>query len=102
MINSKKTWSFPENIDFEMVIQYVIEFEENQMPKQMIFDLTKTKYVHSSFVGFLINAKQKAGKSRSELQLLVSPEIEKIFINMDLGKFLQYQSAKNELEKKSA
>ena len=90
MVKNEKNWSFPQDIDFEMVIQYVIEFEETQWPEKIIFDLSKTKYIHSSFIGFLINAKQKAEKINAELSLLISPELEKIFIKMDLIKFLPY------------
>lgn len=94
MNKNEKTWTFPQHIGFEMVIQYIIEFEETQWPGKIVFDLSKTKYIHSSLIGLLINAKQKAEKINSGLSLLISPEIEKIFIKMNLVKFLPYMLVK--------
>ncbi|MBN2403666.1 MAG: STAS domain-containing protein [Spirochaetes bacterium] len=94
MIKNKNTWSFPINIAFEMVPLYVKSFEETSCNRTITFDLSRTKYLHSSFIGFLIDAKQKTEKEGGSLELCISPELEKIFIDKNIIQFLQYTRAR--------
>jgi hypothetical protein len=94
MIKNKNTWSFPMYIAFEMVPIYVKNFEEASCNRRIIFDLSGTKELHSSFIGFLINAKQRTEKEGGSLQLYISPELEKIFAKKDLIKYLPYNCVK--------
>jgi anti-anti-sigma regulatory factor len=94
MIKNKKIWSFPIYIAFEMVPIYVKDFEEASCDRTIIFDLSRTKELHSSFIGFLINAKHRLEKEGGNLKLYISPELEKIFIKKDLFKFLPYNCVK--------
>jgi len=87
-------WTFPVDIAFETVSLYLKEFEELQGGQTIHFDLTNTRNIHSSFIGFLIDTKQKAEKSGGNLDLHISPEIEKIFVTKGLTKFLQYNPVK--------
>ena len=89
-----KTWSFPATIDMEMVALYLNKFEQNPRSRHISFDLSKTKYIHSSFLGFLIDARQKIIKEGGDLQLLISPEIEKILLKRNLGNYLPYTRAR--------
>ena len=65
-------WTFPLQIDFEKVTQYINRFEEQKYNNKIIFDLSKTTYIHSSFIGFLIHAKLKIEKEGGILQILIS------------------------------
>ena len=81
-------------IAFEMVPIYVKNFEEASCNRSIIFDLSRTKNLHSSFIGFLINAKQRTEKEGGRLQLYISPELEKIFAKKDLINYLPYNCKK--------
>jgi hypothetical protein len=94
MIKNKNIWSFPIDIAFEIVPVYVKNFEQASYDQRIIFDLSRTKSIHSSFIGFLINTKQKIDKLGGYLELNISPEIEKIFIEKGLIKFLSYNCIK--------
>ncbi|MFH0974306.1 MAG: STAS domain-containing protein [Spirochaetota bacterium] len=94
MNKNNNIWSFPLHIAFEMVSLYSKSFEEVPYNQNIIFDLTGTKNIHSSFIGFLINAKQRIKKEGGKLELYISPELEKLFIKKDLRRFLSYNSIK--------
>ncbi len=94
MLKNKNTWSFPKNIAFEMVPIYVKNFEQAAYNKGIIFDLSRTKNIHTSFIGFLINTKQRIEKEGGNLKLNISPELEKLFIEKGLVKFLSDSSMK--------
>ncbi len=83
-------WSFPSQINFEMVTRYLKRFENTRCDQKITFDLTNTDYIHSSFVGFLIHVKLKTEKEGGIFKLMISPELEKIFVSMNLDKFLHY------------
>jgi anti-anti-sigma regulatory factor len=77
-----------------MVPVYVKKIEQASCDRRIIFDLSRTKRIHSSFIGFLINTKQKIEKLGGYLGLNISPEIEKIFVEKGLVKFLSYNCIK--------
>ncbi len=94
MSKNIKTWSFPEHINFEILTHYLKKFDEENHNQKFIFNLSKTTYIHSSFIGFLINFKDKIEKKGGNLELLISPELEKFFNKINLGKFLSYTIVK--------
>ena len=94
MMKNKNIWSFPAHIAFETVPAYVKRFEEATCNRNMVFDLSGTKDLHSSFIGFLIDAKQKTEKEGGNLEIHISPELEKIFLDKNLIQFLSYDCIK--------
>lgn len=94
MIENNNIWSFPLQIAFEMVPLYSKKFEEVPCNQRILFDLSRTKYIHSSFIGFLINAKQKTDAEGGCLEMQISPELENLFVKKDLKNFLQFHYIK--------
>ena len=94
MMKNNNIWSFPTHIAFETVHSYVKKFEEDSYNKNIVFDLSSTKDLHSSFIGFLIDVKQKTEKEGGTLEIYISPELEKIFIDKNLLQFLSYDCIK--------
>ena len=90
MIENNHTWSFPNYITFEMVSSYSKNLEEASSNRNIVFDLSKTKNIHSSFIGFLINTKQMTEKKGGNLKIYLSPELEQLFIVRNLVKILPY------------
>ncbi len=77
-------WVFPEQIKFEEVSLYLQKFEKRDHNSKIIFDLTKTKDIHSSFIGFLIHAKHNISQECGSLVLLLSFTAEKIFTMLNI------------------
>jgi anti-anti-sigma regulatory factor len=94
MIENNNIWSFPLQIAFEMVPLYSKKFEEMSCNQQILFDLSRTDYIHSSFIGFLINAKQKTDAEGGSLKIHISPELEKLFVKQELKNFFQFHCIK--------
>ena len=83
MDNSKK-WIFPEKISFEEVSEFVENFKRHDYSKKLIFDLRNTETIHSSFIGFLINAKHNINKKNGELVLHLSYTVARILIMLNI------------------
>lgn len=98
-VNSK--WIFPQNIKFDEVPDFLERLEEYDTRKRVILDLRKTDTVHSSFIGFLIHAKEIIRKSSGELVILPSCPLEKILIMMGLYDYFS-PAVITSLRKKSA
>jgi hypothetical protein len=81
-------WKFPERIEFEDSIGYLSKLSKLKNC-QIIIDLVDTIYIASSFVGFLIEAKEKMEKLRSTITLLTSSDIEKIFKYLNIFEYLK-------------
>lgn len=94
MKKTKNIWKFPAIIEFETVPQYSKKFEKLQMDQTLVFDLSNTQSIHSSFVGFLIYAKKQTEKEGGNLSLIISPYLEKIFKMLNIGNFLPYSCIK--------
>ena len=84
--NSKRsnTWTFPETIDFETASHYIFTMGNINYNDVITFDLRKTLKVHSSFIGFLIDLKQRVEGREGVLVLLLSPALEKLFLDVNL------------------
>lgn len=72
-------WKFPANIGYESVPEYIPMLKKRQFINELIIDLTETEILHSSFIGFLIYAKQVIEKNNGKLILNLSGKSEKIF-----------------------
>ncbi len=75
---NNKTLVFPQRIHFEDVSNFVETFNSFKDYNGIIFDLSQTEEIHSSFVGFLINSKDFISKKNGSLILIVSYTTEKI------------------------
>ena len=85
---AKKVWRFPENIGFESVPGYLISFNEQNGSNDIIFDLSATERIHTSFIGFLLHTKQAACKKNREIKLILSPGARNILHMLNLYDFL--------------
>ena len=77
-------WTFPEEIRFESVSQYSQFFEQLENRKNLVFDLSHTEGIHSSFIGFLIYAKHTLQKEGTSLTLLLSSTSERILAMLNI------------------
>lgn len=78
-MNENNLWIFPTRIKLEDVPAYMHLFgEEKQREEQVVFDLTKTTDVHSSFIGFLLHAKASMVSSGGTLRIIPSLPLQRI------------------------
>ncbi|MBP7735276.1 MAG: hypothetical protein KA369_04815 [Spirochaetes bacterium] len=83
-MEDKKTWIFPKNISIEQVSSYVEQLRYINPGETVTFDLSKTINIHSSFIGFLLHAKQNIGRSEGKLVMVLSLTLEKILIMLNI------------------
>jgi len=91
MVDDKKiiqtgsnTWKFPVIIDFDKASMYIIEMKDLSDFDEIILDMTETARIHSSFIGFLIDLKNKSDSSGKKLVLKLSPYLENLLNKLDL------------------
>ncbi|MDY6934550.1 MAG: hypothetical protein SVZ03_10060 [Spirochaetota bacterium] len=89
-MEDNNTWIFPNNIEFETIPEYSKKFSVIPHDKTIIFDLRQTKTTHSSFIGFLIHAKQKIDKEGGILILKTSPSFDKILNMLNVSTYLNF------------
>jgi hypothetical protein len=70
--DNTKLLDFPKEIPLEEVPRYSSIFEKINEPKTIQFDLTKTEWIHSSFIGFLIHAKHLTASRGGKLYIIPS------------------------------
>ena len=75
---------FPKRIHFQDVSDYVEKFNTIKNYERVIFDLSETEEIHSSFVGFLINSKDFIQKRNGSILLILSNTTEKILKMLNL------------------
>ncbi len=85
IINNK--WTFPESIPLEIVPEFQEKFNNISIDGNIIFDLSATRDVHSSFIGFLLNTKNQLNKKGGTLILHLSTEVEKLFFMMNIRNY---------------
>lgn len=83
-IKNERKWIFPDHIKFEEVPVYAERLKEQNLQGNIIFDLSETINIHSSFIGFLIHAKHNIEKKDGNLLLLLSSTVEKILIMLNI------------------
>ncbi len=81
------TWKFPSIITLEEVADYAKKFDRMPHFRFYTFDLSHTNQVHSSYIGFLIDVKQKLDRVNGRLSIETSSSLEKIFEVLEVGKF---------------
>ncbi len=79
-----KSWNFPKSISIEQVSSYVDQLKHVKPDETISFDLSKTVNIHSSFIGFLLHAKQNIEKNGGKLELVLSLTLEKILIMLNI------------------
>ncbi len=79
-----KAWYFPKSISIEQVSSYVDQLKYVEPVETVTFDLSKTVNIHSSFIGFLLHAKQNIEKNGGKLVLILSLTLEKILIMLNI------------------
>ncbi len=83
----KETWEFPSEISLEEVTAYSKKFDSMPHYRFYTFDLSLTKRIHSSYIGFLIDVKQKLDRGNGKLSIEISSSLEKIFEMLEVGRF---------------
>jgi hypothetical protein len=78
------TWSFPQDIKFEEVAEYLEKFKKIDSSRKVIFDLRDTLNVHSSFIGFLIHAKNIIESKNGSMVLDLSFTVRRILSLMNV------------------
>ncbi len=68
---------FPEVIDFITASNCISSMGNLDCEGKILFDLSETVSVHSSFIGFLIDVKRKIDHRGGRLSLDLSPFLEK-------------------------
>ena len=76
--------TFPQKIKFEEVSIYLQKFEKMDHNSTIIFDMSKTSNIHSSFIGFLIHAKSCVNRNNNIIILVLSHTVKKIFLMLDI------------------
>jgi hypothetical protein len=97
-----KLWAFPETIGYESVPGYLSCFMELTNYRELIFDLSRTKTLHTSFIGFLLHTRQLAYKNNMDIKLILSPTASNILKMLELYDFLTSPLEYEEAGKKSA
>jgi len=88
-LREPKIWKLPKSIGYDCVPNYLSLLNSHYMPEELILDLTETEVLHSSFIGFLIYAKNFTEKNNSSIKIILSPKSEKIFKMLHIYDFFQ-------------
>jgi len=91
---NSKLWAFPETIGFESVPGYLSSFMELADYNEIIYDLSGTRTLHTSFIGFLIHTKHLAHKKNMSIKLILSPAAAKILKMLELYDLMTCSSFK--------
>ena len=78
------SWTFPKAIGLEEIPEYLDKFSRIDTSGLVVFDLSRTVSMHSSFVGFLIHAKHAMLGNGGRLILRVSSTIERILAMLNI------------------
>ncbi len=87
-MNNERTWTFPKEISLEEVPQYSRLLDKCEYNEFISFDLTNTINVHSSFIGFLLHAKNHISSRGGDLYIYPSQAVTKILNLMQLKDYL--------------
>ena len=88
----KVVWQFPEIIEIHEVSYYADKYY-TMKSKKIIFDLSKTKYVHSSFIGFLLDIKRNYDNEKKNIQVNFSENVRNIINMLELNEYFIELSA---------
>jgi len=87
-LNNERTWTFPKEISLEEVPRYSRLLDKCEYNEFISFDLTNTINVHSSFIGFLLHAKNHISSRGGDLYIYPSQAVTKIINLMQLRDYL--------------
>ena len=87
MKETGNTISFPDVIEFESATNFSKELQNMDLEDEVVFDLTETTRIHSSFIGFLMHTKYMLEGSGKKLVLRTSPQIDRLFSMLNLTDF---------------
>lgn len=79
-------WSFPREIGFQHVHSYMERFRDMEH-ECVVFDLTGTEVMHSSFIGFMIHARSHMDKTGGEFFIHLSDTAERLLSMLNLLPF---------------
>ncbi len=85
-----RIWRLPQNIGYENVPGYLAILKNSCFHKELVLDLSETDILHSSFIGFLIHAKQIIEKDNGKLRIILSKKSERIFRMLNIYNFFSY------------
>ncbi len=85
-----RVWRLPQNIGYENVPGYLAILKNSCFHKELVLDLSETDILHSSFIGFLIHAKQIIEKDNGKLWIILSKRSERIFRMLNIYNFFSY------------
>jgi anti-anti-sigma regulatory factor len=77
-------WTFPRHVSFEAATGYLYQLRSMDLSGTVIFDLSETEAVHSSFIGLMIDLKEKAQRFGGELEVRLSPALVRHFSRMNI------------------
>lgn len=97
-----RVWKFPDSIGYESVHHYMAEFTQRSSEGDLVFDLSSTDAMHSSFIGFLIHAKQVLAKNNYSLVVVSSQKSREILNMLNLDDYFFSPVSMAGLNKKSA
>lgn len=90
-----KIWKFPKNIGYENVPGYISILTRRHFQNELVLDLSSTEILHSSFIGFLIHAKQVIEKNNGKLVIIMSKRSEHIFHMLNIYNFFSCNIIQN-------
>ena len=86
-MGSASTWTFPSTIDFSIAAEYLRIMEGSLPGETLVLDLMATEVIHSSFIGFLIHAKERIEDHGGMLVLKTSPALRKTLKRLNLAEY---------------
>ena len=83
----ENSFKFPKTINFGSPSTYIKKFNNLDHSEEIVFDMSETDIVHSTFIGFLIDLKQKVDRNGGQLKFHLSGSIERLFNILKLYDF---------------
>ena len=77
-------WKFPDFIGFQSTSDYLNKIKNVENHDIIVFDLSDTNGFHSSFLGFLLDMKQRTDDNGGQLVLKLSPPLTQFLENVNL------------------
>lgn len=74
----KKVYRFPAIMNFEDTAKFINGFELNKKNKEILFDLKNISFMYSSFIGFLVDLKNKCEKLNIKFSINASNYVKKL------------------------
>lgn len=79
-----RTTRFPKHITLEKVHEYTDAYSDIHSGDNILFDLSETTSIHSSFIGFLLHTHHQCLKKGAEFQLDLSLTADRLLIMLNL------------------